>query len=410
MGRILPDTRVTSANVRHYIEQATKDYSTFLNSAPTFCTYFSKNHLKSTFDRGLENINETIGADSPLVFDQVENLPIYKIENASFGTEITDFGIVGTVASSAIILPNTILPSIDDIFELEYQNVRKVFIVTDVEQDNYNNSKYYKITFRLSSFNIEDVENQINDEFTVDYNLIGKTSDPIIKKTDFDLYLLLEDAYDELLDKYNEEFLSKDFDVYAFKPYQTLFNPTIDEYLNYFILKNNLNEGFKIYRKFKYIDIDVSSRIKASKYRRSIYTFIELHPLQNPTDIRIVNSERLYSASLDSTFKYSKNWFAKVNHYIMKPLDIGLTSEIEIRPYSEELMEKIETNSLIDTSKLEEFIIKHFNGYFDKSNYNEIFKILNEADENINDYYLIPLSLYIIRKYHKEIIARPNVN
>src|SRR5437016_5145408 len=100
MGRILTNTRITQANIEQYITAATKDYSTFLACAPTFCTYFSKNHLKSTYDRSLENINEVVGADAPVIFDKIDNLPIYKVENSSFGTDITDFGVVGIVQST----------------------------------------------------------------------------------------------------------------------------------------------------------------------------------------------------------------------------------------------------------------------------------------------------------------------
>jgi hypothetical protein len=412
MGRILPNTRVTNANVRHYIEQATKDYSTFLNSAPTFCTYFSKNHLKSTYDRGLENINEVIGADSPVEFDQIDNLPIYKVENASFGTEITDFGVVGNVSSSAIILPDTIVPSSDDVFEIEYQNERKVFIVTDVEQDNYNNSKYFKITFKLSSFNIEDVEEQVAEEYTVDYNLIGKTSNPIIKRTDFDLYLAMEGVYDSLLERYDDTYYSKETSCYVDSESDPLGRPIIDVMLNYFVLHNKLEESFKIYRRFKYLDLDILKKVKPSRYKKSLYSFAEKAP-SSGVDIDSTNTETRYVVVGCGASRYSQDWFSKTNHYLATPLESGAVErpeDIVISPFSPELISKIKANDTTDLGKLQTFVVRYLNAYYNKENFSELLQDLDDTEESVDDYRVVPLVLYAIKHYRKEIIGRPNVN
>lgn len=408
MGRILSNTRVTSDNVRHYIEQATKEYSTFLSSAPTFCTYFSKNHLKSTYDRGLENINEVVGADSPVVFDRVDNLPVYKVENASFGTEITDFGISGSVASSAIILPDTVVPSVDDVFEIDYQTGRKVFLVTDVEQDNYNNSKFYKISFKLSSFNIEDVEAQTEGDFTVDYNLIGKTDSPIVRRTDFELYLAVEDVYDELLVRYTDEFYSKELGSFADATGPNRAQPVVDVCLNRFIWKNHLNEGFRSYRSFSYLDESVFSKIRPSDYRRTIYFFLE-SSLRDPKAIRATVTDLDYALAPVSASRYSRNWFAKNNFGALVPSStLQSPPPSSVSPIRPEVISSIEQNSTAGLGPLEALIVRFGNSHYGGSNYPEILEHLSPLSDSESDYHLVPIALFILKWYHREISGRPS--
>ena len=411
MGRILPNTRVTNDNVRHYIEQATKDYSTFLNSAPTFCTYFSKNHLKSTHDRSLENIHEVVGADSPIIFNQIDNLPIYKIENASFGTEITDFGVTGNVTSSAIVLPDTVIPSADDVFEIEYQTDRKVFVVTDVEQDNYNNSKYYKITFRLSSFNIEDVEEQVDEEYTVDYNLIGKVSDPIVRRSDFELYLTLEAVYDDLLSGYNERFHSRDVGLYVDPESDHLRRPIIDRLLNHFIMTNRLNEPYKAYRNFLYVDHSVLEGVRVSEFNKSFYRVISAH--REPITDRLTKfTNRRCVLTRCGTSRYSQDWFSRTDHYKLDAIADAATPSPtdEVKsPFPEALVASVQQNTPDGLPCLQRLIVRYANGHYTKDNLHELPAELETFEEGNDDYHLIPIALYIIKHYRRAIIGSPNV-
>ena len=404
MGRILPNSKITSSNVRHYIEQATRDYSTFLNSAPTFCTYFSKNHLKSTYDRGLENINEVVGADSPIIFDQIDNVPIYKIENASFGTEITDFGVSGNVTSSAIVLPNTIVPSTDDVFEIEYQNARKVFIVTDVERDNYNNSKFFKISFKLSSFNIEDVEEQVNEEFTVDYNLIGKVDNPVIKRTDFELYLALEQIYDAVLKEFNIRFYDGEVGLYLFR--DEIGRPVIDRMLNQFVLSNKLGEAYYEYRNFKYIDTSVLEEFRPTQLRKSFYRFVEEHL----PAAKLIEGFKLHQMAVVpcGATRYSQDWFSKTNHYLAEPVEGSSSNYPTFEPFSADLLTLVEKNETNPENAFHSLIVRYFNEYYNKDNYSELIEHLYEFEDHADDYYVLPVVLFIIKHYRRAIIGNPN--
>jgi hypothetical protein len=407
MGRILQDTRVTQSNIEHYITQATKDYSTFLASSPTFCTYFSKNHLKSTYDRSLENVNEVVGADSPVVFDKIENFPIYKIENASFGTEITDFGIAANVTSSAVLLPNTLKPSPDDLFTLEYQNVKKVFIVTDVEQDNFNNSKYYKISFRLSTHNTADAEKQVKEEYTLDYDLIGKVKDPIVKKTAFELALAIEDIIDEITRDYLEVYYNREVSAFVDTRIDPYGRSILDPLNNFFINENKLGSLYKDYRKFHYIEKDVFKRIGRTTINNSLYGVMMANPIEAVKEKLTEFKERRSLLSRASSTRYAVNWFAKTNYYVTQPLaenHVPAPTDEIVHPIATDFLDKVASNDLEEPNPYKQFLIKAFNGGYNESNFHEIPADVGFLDDFADNYYIVPLVLYSLRYYRREVV------
>jgi hypothetical protein len=407
MGRILNDTRATQSNIEHYITQATKDYSTFLASSPTFCTYFSKNHLKSTYDRSLENINEVVGADSPVVFDKIENFPIYKIENASFGTEITDFGISASVTSSAILLPNTLKPSPDDLFTLEYQNVKKVFIVTDVEQDNFNNSKYYKISFRLSTHNVVDADKQVKEEYTLDYDLIGKVKDPIVKKSAFELALVIEDIIDDLAREYLEVYYNREVSAFVDTKLDSFGRSILDPLNNFFIHENKLCSLYKDYRSFHYIEKEVFKRIGRTTIRNSLYGVMMENPIATVKEKMADFKERRSLLSRASSTRYAVNWFARTNFYVTKPLAedyVAAPTDEIILPIESAFLDKVTSNDSEEPNPYKQFLIKAFNGSYNESNYHEIPADVGFLDDFDDNYYIVPLVLYALRQYRREVV------
>lgn len=409
MGRILSPALVTENNIRDYITQSTKTYSTFISSAPLFCTYYSKNKWKSNFDRSLENIHEVVGSDSPFQFDKVENLPIYKVENSSFGTEITDFGIAGNVTSSAIILPNTLLPNVDDVFEISIQSVLKLFIVTDVEQDNFNNSKFYKISFKLSSLNVSLVEQQVENHLTVDYHLIGSTNDPIIKKSTFDLYLQIEGVYDSLLEEYNDRFYDKSVNMFSDFYSDKLGRVIVDQYLNTFIDKNNLQEYFYSYRNFIYLSLPNRTQNFDNGGRTRDNFFEYKNGYLGSIETGKNTFSHFYNNLIKKTAaKYSNDWFSKVSHYSVVPTSVSISSDSEL-VLPQDLIDSLVNATVIVTPSLERFISRFVSKAYNETNYHEIMSDIGEPEESTYDYHLIPLALFAIRAIRKILIDKPHV-
>jgi hypothetical protein len=408
MGRILTNNHITQANVEHYIEQATRDYSTFLSTAPTFCTYYSRNHLKSTFDRSLENINEVIGADSPVKFDKVENLPIYKIDNASFATEITDFGISGTVTSTAVVVPDTVVPLVDDVFIISYQNARKVFQVTDVEQDNYNNAKYYKISFRLSTHNIEDVEQQVYEEYTVDYNLIGQQRDPVIKKSHFELSLTIESIYDALLLDYLEIYYDRAQSAFVDPVGDRMGRTMVDPLNNRFIRDEGLHRLYRDYRQHHHLNAELTRAIRPSDVNKSLYGALQGAGTIEVKEILASHfTQRKSVVTPARTSRYTIGWFSKTSFYVVTPIKEGtLPNPLDevVQQFGADFLEKIQTADLEEENPYKKFLIKAFNGYYTTDKCHEIPEDVGFLDDYPDNYYIVPLVLFSLRYFRREVV------
>lgn len=416
MGRILRNTRLTQENIQHYISQATEQYSTFLDSAPLFCTYYSKNHLSSTYDRSLENVHEIIGADSPIKFNKVENLPIYKLDTASFETQVTDFGVTGDLSSSCILLPNTVKPMVDDVFFISSIGGGKLFLVTDVVQDNINNNKYYKITFKLSTFAITDVNTQTKETYTVDYNQIGKVDSPIILKSHFELAIQLEDLYDGIVSDYVDDYYSDEIHLFVDTQYENVTGGfLIDNYLNEFITTNKLHKKFYMYRSDTFLDYTLIKG-KANRNTKKLLEFgVDAFYTGEPSKSFFTQAFNVRVLEGLIASKYSPSWFSAKKYYQDKVMTAAAPTDIVITTFSSTLKDAIVANAVTaqGLTTLEVFLVKHYNGYYkeldvtlNSSNYSEILQNLAINDSNPNNYYIVPFVLLALRHYHRILLSK----
>ena len=269
MGRIaqvLPTTEIVKNNINTYITDSTNNYPNFLDEAPVFVTYYSRSHFESTFDPSLEHYNEIAGEESPNKFHKIENFPIYSLDTSDFGKTLNEDGWSGEVSSSCIVLPNTITPKPDDLIEIEIHSTKYLFQVINGSSDNYGNAKFYKLEIRISQYRKEEADRQVTDEFEVNFDLIGKYDNIIVKKS-LNKYLdSIRDKYDRLLKVYNELF----FDKFA-NYYREPFLKFIDQNLNKFIVENELNKPFIEYRNSTIVSTSLNKYINIREYNESIF-------------------------------------------------------------------------------------------------------------------------------------------
>jgi hypothetical protein len=402
MGKIIDNSQHLNATIQTYISKATTEYSTLLNSSPLFCTYYSKNHLESSYDKSIENFNELIGADSPIKFNKIDNFPLYKMDNASFSTEITDFGISGNITSTAIILPNTVKPLPDDVFTIQYLDQMKIFRVIDIEQDNYNNNKFYKITFNLAPSSLLDVENQVNEEFTVDYNLIGNSNNPVISVNNFQKKVKLEEFIDSLIMLYRQEFLDPDQNILVYNA-----NPVdnyVDFMVNNFIISNDILSLFKDYRKALYVNKSlIRDSVNLKVYKNTLYYKIE--NLAHIDKTSMLNTYNIITTK--NTDKYSLNWFGKKNYFI---IDYVINGSLSI--FSNEFIDSTEDSSAIN-SDFEKIVFDLlFDDVYDISK-DDDFDLMLDTLTNIYydlyvenstiSYFITPVIIYVLKQMHNSL-------
>lgn len=396
MGRILTTEKLTQNNIQDYIASSTKNYSTFLKGTPFFCTYYSKESFNSTHDKSLLNVSEIIGADSPIKFNKIENFPLYGIETSSFSTSVNDFGVSGEVSSSAIILPRTVKPSADDVFIISYQSRERLFIITDVETDNINNDRYYKITFKLSQHLKEEVERQIFKKLTIDYSLIGKTENPIVEKDNYDLYLQLESIFDILFEEYKDRFFDNTVNLFSKKESNGLY--FIDKYLNSFIIRNSLVTKYNSYRSFSYTDTELLKIGRTKEYNKSIYKSFE------DWNFSKIDYTQKFSYKSSDNSRYSNDWFSKKTHFENFVNDNGnffLTPTFILNFSKEE--KPLEPC-------FRKFLYNVVTDFYNENSYKDIPFDIGTPDYDSQDYHLIPFVLFAIKKFRFIVRGKRDVD
>lgn len=407
MGKILKAEEITRNNITTFLQNATQDYSIFLKSAPTFVTYYSKNSFLSTYDKSFEAVTEIIGADSPIKFNEIKSFPLYAVQNASFGTDIGDFGISADVSSNATILPRTIVPAVDDYFTLFYNNELRVFQISDVEVDNYNNDKYYKISFFLSSSNILELQTQVSQKLHTDYSKIGKVERPFSEENVYNAYSNLEDIYDSLLKNYNDIYYDTDITFYVDAQEHFLKECRVyDIYLNHFIVENELNSSNSEYRSFNYVHKEILKDVVRSKYRKTIFYKMDSSAanLANNVTLNKVLISRDGNQKYSNTWRFRRNYYTVSLHdssFVVDPITAALdpTEAITYNVIPDTLLDAI-TNNTLDYigTPYEKIVINYFNGKYDTSTgLFELVDDLNVLEDYASNYYIIPLCLFIIK-------------
>jgi hypothetical protein len=324
------------------------------------------------------------------------------MDNASFSTEITDFGISGNITSTAIVLPNTVKPLPDDVFTIQYLDQMKIFRVVDIEQDNYNNNKFYKITFNLAPSSLLDVEKQVNEEFTVDYNLIGNSNNPVISVNNFQKKVKLEEFIDSLIILYRQEFFDSDQNIIVYNA-----NPTdnyVDFMVNNFIISNDILSLFKDYRKALYINKSlIKNSVNLKVYKNTLYYKIE--NLAHIDKTSMLNTYNIITTK--DTDKYSLNWFGKKNYYI---IDYDINGNMSI--FSNEFIDSIDNSSTISSNFEKVVFDLLFDDVYDISKDDEFDRMLDTltniyydlyAENSTISYFITPVIIYVLKQMHKSL-------
>ena len=400
MGKILSTKELTESIVSNFIKHSTADYTRLLNNAPIFVTYYSRDSLESSYDKGFENVNQAVGKESPVIYNKIENLPIYKTDTGNFSLDVNEYGIDSNLESSAIILPDTVKPLEEDHFILSYQSKTILFKVTNVEFDNFNNKSFYKISFKLSDHTIDSIELQKNKDLVVDYDNISKVAKPVYDKNYYNLTENLDKIYETLLEVYLDKYYNDKFylviDKYSNKPF-------IDVMLNKFIEKYNLLSSRSNYRSYRHLNTELQTTYKYNNFN-TIFESIEKQ------DISLFTRQVVHynDVAFDHTNRFTIVWFRQLYRYsqaiheINEP-DSPLTFSSNL--FTDEELELLTTTPIEDISIVELKIIRKYLDDLYKDNYFSLEEDLSNIDLNdiTGDFIRIPILLYIIQYYWKLI-------
>lgn len=404
MGKFINEDDILHNIIEDYSKKAVSDYSIFIEGTPTFVTYYHQNMIFTTSDKGLENIEDDLGRNSPVKYDKINNFPIYINSTLSTSVSRTDMGIDTSAEGEAVILPEIIKPYPNDYFVFEQLGENFFFKVTNVVPDSIKSKPFYKIDYIFSKDvgldSSSHIETQINDDYTVIFNNIGTDINPLIKTSSFLEIKYSEDLYEKLFKFYTKAFfnLRTNAILFNFGWEDIIF---YNRFLNKFIMDNNIFERKREFmdtiRLEEYIEPDV---IFDNIYEGTIYYAIE----KKTTKYLKYNNFSYLSITSPHTPFFNQS-MTNVKDIIINDTgdNIYLTKDFYGR-----IITNLKYTDEVEFG-LENFIIDYLNGEKDVLTKKEL-DIINESKwlKDLRSYILIPILLFIIKNtmfyYNKKLI------
>jgi hypothetical protein len=242
-GLSMDERTIIQQNIFQYLENTYTAQSKRLQGTPVYVTFYNKNLSSSMQDVTLETPKELLGYESPLLYNKVEHFPLYLVNNVDPSTDLDEtFGLNTEGTGEGVILPNTIKPYIDDFIKFEYMDEEFLFQITKVDQDKFNGQKFYKIEYRISQYQENQVEEQIDTEYITEYQNIGTKENPIIEKHEYLLIEQIKNAIVKLKKFYIQAFMNNRYHCLLYKYNDKLI---YNEFLIRFIRDNDILENIE---------------------------------------------------------------------------------------------------------------------------------------------------------------------
>lgn len=229
-------------------------YYTFTDKKPTVVTYWNINYKKTTLDQGSKQPYDQIGDDYPLRYNKVNNFVLYGLPRMQVDYQLGEYGIQSPIEGEAYILPNTVIPCVEDWFTIDYINKNStdpiLFKVTHVTIDTLESgANFYKISYTYDK-NRQKYIDYLNGKLLVyEYEYlpgnVGTNRVCLISSTDNDLINRLQGVYDLLKSYYINLFYRRNIQTFVYC-YDGLY--IYDPYLIEFIIRNGvLDSGEYMY-------------------------------------------------------------------------------------------------------------------------------------------------------------------
>lgn len=402
MGKILSTTyHDTVQNITgFYNDLVNNPFYTFNDKKPVICTYYNINKDFSSLDPGSKLSMDNIGSESPIRYNRIYDFIIYGFNRVELNTEVGDFGLeANSVEGECYILPNTIVPTEGDYFEVEHiKDSSWLFIVKDVQKDTLDNgSNTYKISYKLEYID----HNEIQSRIVYNYRLIEKREGTniasIVRCEDYDIAKLMDEKAVMLKEYFQELFYSNKVQTFIYVDVTEfrVYDPFMIEFLIRNKILDNSSEEY----------IHVTHQIPVTNtfsidYDKTFYRAFEKRDIK-----KLVCSSRY--TNIDYIKGYGTTFATRYEDYFR-------ATYVEMPGYNtccidDEIVDFITTNKLYNDDKEQivpiwrNIIIKYFNNTDITI---EELESINEIDFSYSKdaFYTIPLLIFCLEKNIEKVL------
>jgi len=218
--RVIGQQNILQRQSVNYIAGELSNVAAVVQTPQIFADYFSIDQDASPRMDGFKNIEDFIGPESPVIYNEVEDLPMSGADNLVTQAEFDqELGFDEDLQSGAIIFPNTIIPKPNEFFTLPSSQVTALYVVTGVSPVTVRDNPFVEIQFRLYSRDpelIKALRRQVRDHYVTTVTAIGTDRSLVIKK---ESYLTIQDHvknYMDLADLYKTLFYDRTRSAFIF--------------------------------------------------------------------------------------------------------------------------------------------------------------------------------------------------
>lgn len=195
-------------NVDIYTKNRMGQYSKYLDTTPTFITYYVINQAMSRADVATGQVYDLIGPNSPIRYNKILQLPAYKIpqlqpngnyEDGYYDTELE--------LSDITLLPKTVIPRPDEFMLIEFNNAPPIlFRVTAFRHNTIQSNDFYMFDADMyrSGQSCYEIDNQVVETYNCIFENIGTQDNCFITSDNYSKSNELLAALNTLTEMYHD--------------------------------------------------------------------------------------------------------------------------------------------------------------------------------------------------------------
>lgn len=399
MGKILNTTyQDTVEKVTGFVENLiNQPFYLYNDKKPTSCIYYNINKDFSSLDPGSQLEMDNNGSDCPFRFNRIYDMLLFGLPKIELNTDTDEFGLeANKIEGECYILPNTIIPTEGDYFEINYvKDSTWLFIVKDVQRDTLDNgSNAYKISYKLEYTNHDKILQNIVYNFRMIEVREGTNIAKIVRCEDYDIAKIMDKMAVALKGYYIDLFYDEKVQTFIYIPYEQC--RTYDPYLIEFLIRNQiLNNGE--HAEYIFVDHKITpNKTFTIDYDQSVFRQFELNDKE-----KLLTADHV--AFLELIKAFGTIFDTRFEDYFKCQYDANSISRFtyNVSCMSDDFIYQIQDNKLEEDPRVlwKNIIIKYFNNMQDLTTDElDSLKYLDFRDAEFA-YYTIPFLIFCLEKY-----------
>lgn len=401
MGKILSTTyHNTVDNLTGFYDDLVNNPFYILNDKkPTFCTYYNINKDYSSLDPGSKLHMANVGSESPLRFNRIFDFILFGFNRIELSTDVAEYGLeADKIEGECYILPNGIVPTEGDYFEVEHiKDSSWLFVVKDVQRDTLNNgSNAYKINYKLEYIDNSRILDNIIYNFRMIEHREGTNIAKVVRCEDFDIAKIMDEKAVMLKQYFIELFYNNKVQTFTYMDLSDF--RAYDPYMIEFLIRNKvLDNGEDNY-------IHVTHQIPIPNTFSIDYnkTFFRVFERKNKDSLLV--SDR--STYLNKISSFGTTFSARYEDYFSVEYGDDIRPGYNSSCIDEDIIYDIYDNKLIVNEPLnlwKNILIKYFNnGVLTTEDLNSIDNIKFSYSKEA--FYIIPLLIFCLENYIENVL------